>query len=266
MPAVDSDFGKMEPQKKQKGHENMKKVRCTLLALIMAFTAMVSLPFHANAAADPTITIESGSTVVGEDVEIDISLANNPGLIGLRITLEFDSDLELISVTNTGNLVEGDGDDGTNDEYDGNFICGKDMTSPFVLCWEASTANSNLTGNGVIAVLKFDTELLSEGESANIKVTVNDAFDYDLEEFTVSVVDGKVTVTEGQSALKGDVNLDGVVDMEDAVALQRHVLKAEIITNEASLAASEVNGDGVVDMNDAVSLMRYVLKVDATLG
>ena len=72
-----------------------------------------------------------------------------------------------------------------------------------------------------------------------------------------------VTITVGEQAatiLKGDVNGDGIVNMKDAAALQRHVLKAEYITDEACLAAGELNGDGVLNMKDAAKLMQYVLK------
>lgn len=62
------------------------------------------------------------------------------------------------------------------------------------------------------------------------------------------------------TGLKGDVNLDGVVDMDDVVALMQHVLKAEIITNPTSLSNGEVTNDTALDMDDVVKLMQYVLK------
>lgn len=62
------------------------------------------------------------------------------------------------------------------------------------------------------------------------------------------------------TGLKGDVNLDKVVDMNDVVALMRHTLKSEIITDEVALANGEVTNDDALDMNDVVKLMQYVLK------
>ena len=73
-----------------------------------------------------------------------------------------------------------------------------------------------------------------------------------------------VTITVGEPAastvLKGDVNLDGVVDMEDTTKLMRHVLNAETITDANALAAAEVTGNDSIDMEDVAKLMRYVLK------
>lgn len=62
------------------------------------------------------------------------------------------------------------------------------------------------------------------------------------------------------TGLKGDVNLDGKVDMDDVVALMQHVLKAELITDATGLANGEVTNDADLNMDDVVKLMQYVLK------
>ena len=87
---------------------------------------------------------------------------------------------------------------------------------------------------------------------------------------TVEIDNEEHTYTDGTCAcgaeepvatgLKGDVTLDGVVDMDDAVALMQHVLKAELITDATALANGEVTNDTELDMDDAVKLMQYVLK------
>ena len=84
-------------------------------------------------------------------------------------------------------------------------------------------------------------------------------------DFTTPIT-GDITLTAKfedatSNVLKGDVNLDGVVDMKDAAALQRHVLKIDIITDERSLAVAELTADGIVDMKDAAKLTRFVIKV-----
>ena len=62
--------------------------------------------------------------------------------------------------------------------------------------------------------------------------------------------------------LKGDVNLDGVVDFEDAVILTRHTMDVEYLTSAEALGNADVNCDGIVDFEDAVKLTRYALDVD----
>ena len=66
------------------------------------------------------------------------------------------------------------------------------------------------------------------------------------------------------STMKGDVDLDGDIDMEDVVMLMKHVVKAMTITDETSLANGEVTNDTELTMEDVVKLMKYVIKaIDA---
>ena len=62
------------------------------------------------------------------------------------------------------------------------------------------------------------------------------------------------------SGLKGDVNQNQEVNMDDVVALLNHVVKADIITDFAALAVSEVTNDTELNMDDVVKLLNYVVK------
>lgn len=75
---------------------------------------------------------------------------------------------------------------------------------------------------------------------------------------------GAITLLEPEYTL-GDVDKNTAVDMDDVVALLRHVLKAEEITDSAALAAGEVEVDGELNMDDVVKLMKYVLHAIDTL-
>ena len=66
--------------------------------------------------------------------------------------------------------------------------------------------------------------------------------------------------SEPVTGLKGDVNLDGAVTSEDAVALLCHVLQATIITDQTALANGEVTNDGNLTSEDAVKILQYALK------
>lgn len=67
---------------------------------------------------------------------------------------------------------------------------------------------------------------------------------------------------EEVTGLKGDVNLDGTVDMDDVIALLCHVMKVdgEIITDATSLAMGEVTGNTSLDMDDVIKILQYVMK------
>lgn len=72
-----------------------------------------------------------------------------------------------------------------------------------------------------------------------------------------------ITITANEkpaAGLKGDVNLDGEVTMEDAVLVMKHAIKETLITNNTALANGEVTNDGELTMEDAVKIMKYAIK------
>ncbi len=56
---------------------------------------------------------------------------------------------------------------------------------------------------------------------------------------------------------KGDVNLDGVVNISDVTAVQKYIAKM-LSLNDKQLAAADVTGDGSVDISDATAIQRYL--------
>lgn len=63
------------------------------------------------------------------------------------------------------------------------------------------------------------------------------------------------------TGLKGDVDLDGDVDMADLVAMARHIGEVEEITNAQSYMNADINSDGEIGMDDLVKLAQYVGEV-----
>ena len=71
-------------------------------------------------------------------------------------------------------------------------------------------------------------------------------------------VNPKVAAATG---MKGDVNLDGKVDMTDAIKLLRHTLGIEVITDNTALVNGEVTGNTSLDMQDCIKILRYYLGI-----
>ncbi len=67
-----------------------------------------------------------------------------------------------------------------------------------------------------------------------------------------------VTVTNDQ--LLGDVNLDGVVNIDDVTALQKHI--ADIYTlSDGELENADVNNDGSINIDDATTIQKCVADI-----
>lgn len=58
---------------------------------------------------------------------------------------------------------------------------------------------------------------------------------------------------------------DGIVDVRDVTAIQRHLADLEIIP-EQFLILADSNGDGYIDIDDATCLQMYLAEYDIELG
>lgn len=77
---------------------------------------------------------------------------------------------------------------------------------------------------------------------------------------TSELGDFVVVETTGEVARPGDVNLDGVVDMQDAYAALKAALGVESLEGDAWTAAN-MNHDDKVDLDDVKAILRVVLKI-----
>lgn len=56
---------------------------------------------------------------------------------------------------------------------------------------------------------------------------------------------------------KGDINADGVIDEQDALAIHRHITEVELLTGD-HLDAADVNGDGRVNALDVLYVKKHI--------
>jgi len=190
-----------------------------------------------------TVTDVKGS--VGDTVTVDIALNNPYGFGGLAYDVIFDSTV-LKPISYTLGLGADICVDSGIDRYENklNFQYG---------------GLKNIEGDGVLVSIVFE---IIGSASTSIKVVPEKGTTFYYEgrkeiNFTLSDAAGSVQISNYE---KGDVTLDGNVNMDDVTALMRHILKAHTITNTEALALGEVTGDGTLNMDDVTKLMRYVLK------
>ncbi|MBR1528654.1 MAG: dockerin type I repeat-containing protein [Oscillospiraceae bacterium] len=80
---------------------------------------------------------------------------------------------------------------------------------------------------------------------------------------TVVSSDGYVRITEaqpGEDVLPGDANLDGVVNILDAITVNRAVLGKETLDDQQK-AAADLNGDGIPDSIDSLMIMKIIVGI-----
>lgn len=85
---------------------------------------------------------------------------------------------------------------------------------------------------------------------------------YDQEEGTKCVCGAVKPVA---TAVKGDVNLDGVVTAEDVTRLLEHVAGIQTLTDVQALANAEVTGDDALEADDVTKILEFVAGIISDL-
>lgn len=76
-------------------------------------------------------------------------------------------------------------------------------------------------------------------------------------EITTGTTPSETTTTTEPTFWLGDVNLDGTVNVQDVVLLQKYLIRKETLTAEQAKAA-DVNEDGVVNVID-LSRLKFLM-------
>ena len=121
----------------------MKKLISILLTMAILFGCMAFMAVPVAAEGTASYTLAGTSVNTGDEFEIPLGIVNNPGIISLRLTITYDSDvLELKSVTDQSLL-------------NGYTTPSPVISSPYTLRWTDSLATENNTNSGTIATLTF---------------------------------------------------------------------------------------------------------------
>ena len=162
--------------------KNFGKSFITLFLVGVLIIASVSL--FASAEDQPTIIVSDISGSAGDTVEVTVALSNNPGLVSMTLTVNYnDSALRLVDVEDTG-LLPGQ-------------IHSDVLGAPYQLTWANDTSKANYTDDGVLVTLSFKILDAVSGENG---VTVSydfdnyDVFNCDLEPIRFAVKNGNVSV------------------------------------------------------------------------
>ncbi len=269
----------------------MKKTRSILSALtVMAM--LVSVPASVSAADSVSLIAGRATAKAGEEFSVDVKLSGIPsaGMSILDFAVGFDSsiltitDVTLGAVGNTG-AIEADKDTGDVFTWsvDGDQLCMlwttgltdsqywmKDTTSD-VFVTITGTVNASAAEGTVVPleIAPVARETYPGSGVTNDKIVAgyidnsNTAVYYN-----VLGTAGEVTVGDDAAAdLYGDVDCNGVVEINDVVLLSRYV--AQDATAKAPSAQGLLNADckkdGTIDSSDITAIARYLAHlIDAT--
>lgn len=223
-----------------------KKLLSVFLALLMMLTVFPA-SMIASAANATTVTVESVNAVPGSNVEVNINVKNNPGILAANFTVTYDKGLTLI------------------DSKSGDAFSALSMTkpenynSPCKFGWDALEIADEDIKDGTILTLTFSVDKsVSANSKLNVKLSYQNGniIDSDLNDIPVTINNGSVTIID---YIPGDINGDGTIDLKDVTLVRRLVTGYSVTANKL---AADVNGDGEITMKDVVLIRRYVVDAE----
>lgn len=143
-------------------------------------------------------TVNCSYSDTEQDIEIAISCENNPGIISIKLLLEYPTEyLSLIDITGCVDGLE----------------AGHDMKNlnkmPFVLDWHDDTANGNYVFNGNLCILKFKLKAGTPIGSYPIKISYDNEkehiVNYDLKTVDFEITNGSIIVEKGNPYTKSQI-------------------------------------------------------------
>ena len=229
----------------------MHKRLISFICVLAMLMSVLSMGFSATAAETtdaPVVSVEQTWATGGQTVEVDLSIDNNPGIIGGMFTLSWVDGLELISAKSQDAFDELNYQKPSKFNPDGtNFM------------WYGDSVSEAL--NGVFLTLTFKvSENIATDKTLAINVIAKNVINSDKESISVNCVSGGVRVID---YIPGDVSNDGVIDMFDITDLAQYI-SDNCITDPNGFNvtvndnAADVDANGVIDMLDLVLICQYV--------
>ena len=223
--------------------------------IICFFTFLTCLILNTTISASEynmKVIVESKQVVAGEEFSVNISLKDNPGIIGLRLCIKYDSQyLTLVGAEDKGLL--------------GNHQFTDTYANPYFLLWNNGEASDNFMGDGVVATLKFRAkEDVMSKSTTDISVSIISPYDIlsrNLLDDSIELIptDGKITISSSSIKL-GDVNSDGKVDIVDLVKLYKYLQSNA--NDNVSLVQGDLDGNNTINSVDLVLLRKLLLQAN----
>lgn len=162
----------------------MKRFVHSLISVIIVILLIFGVSMSVFGAASASVKMDSIKAEAGQKVSMPVYIKNNPGFCGMKITINYDKSLEVISV-----------EKGSVFTY-GNFIqnAAYSKNNSFDVVWNSSTENK---ANGVMFTVTFKLPDAAAGDY-NIKISYDkdNTFNAKYEDVTFNCGDAVISTPQ----------------------------------------------------------------------
>ena len=188
---------------------------------------------------ESTLSLGDATACAGRGFTVELTLDENPGIMGLSFQLDYDSSVMEFVGAEDGALT-------------GWTVNAKKN----ILVWDDDREH---TETGCLLKLKFRLKEDAVPGETRIGIINFKAVNFDESSLFFRFRSAQVTVLVHRP---GDANGDGKVDIADLVRLRKYLVGAE---KEIIAGNADVNADEVVDILDLVRLRKYIAQVDGVI-
>ncbi len=227
-----------------------------ILALVVCLSLTLGLTSTIAYAYDGSDSSSSDGVVLGLSYSesesghtATITLDSDVEIVNYQFQLVFDS--AMITIESVAfNEVEGF----ITDSNAGNItitVAGSAVDS--LLYGGVDLVYINFAVNSGVVLTDYSVFTLSSSYDNYMSIKTSDT-----ESYSMGIIANFDAFSYGSAvALLGDANLDGIIDIADAVAVLQHTTGSKTLTGTALINA-DVNCDNVVDVNDATDIQRHI--------
>ena len=231
------------------GFDSVSAGTKTITVTHVGFTTTFDVSVVSSYPAGGMITVSDTSGKAGDTVTVTLTITNNPGIIGMFISMHYDdSVLQFTGYSDEGTVLDEPMHSGQLSWY------------PFNMSWMSFLGDGvNNLNNGLLITLTF--KILDTAQAGNTDIIItyakNDiysAIGCAPENFNIK--NGKIEIKP--SKLAGDANGDGTVNASDAALVRQHALGGYSISS-INMINADANDDKSVNASDASIIRQYAL-------
>lgn len=213
-----------------------------------------------NQINEGAVSVGGAAADVGETVTVPVSIASNPGIAGFTFQVNYDKSVLTPTAITAGELLKKGGNVvGTFTSNLEQGILAPDLEQVAVH-WNNT---ASITEDGVLFYIDFSVSSAAAKGSYPIWLGYadGDITNQALDDVKPDILDNVITIAD---AIRGDVNLDRMVDLSDGIMLARYLAKWDITFNDRQLEAADVYKDKKVNVKDGVRLAQILAGYEDT--